>query len=457
VAVNGWELVRRGNRRLGGRNGTLGTVSRNVTSSGQTTAILNSLINTTLDDTAFAADRLLFPESAAGSQQTSIIQWTDATGTARFTDLAAGPVAGDDFILVNREDYTLHEFEDALRKCLRAARRTYRYVIPTTPLLELYPLSEMDWLEGAGSIDAVFWSNSPLMLHNEDFSLWQNGGSAAPDGYTLSGVGATVSRQSNGLRSAYQARLTRVGADAELTQQIPGMLTQWLTRRSFPVFIQMRAAGWVTCSTASVARVGVRYTDSGGTTTTQWSDYHTGTGVPQFLSTSLTPTGTMNDFTFVFQVANSAASADIGAAVLMQNTLDAQQAYQVKDQGSQAYFETDYTHAVRNIGGVPTVDLRTFPGTYGQLIVYSRRPFPELSDLDDVFEEQYARALEAGLLTFLLDNVKPAQDRSRIDYILNGDPKSRQTGERQRWVAFLQQNVSLPVTPPMNYQVVGPA
>src|SRR5690606_16847054 len=172
--------------------------------------------------------------------------------------------------------------------------------------------------------------------------------------------------------------------DATLYQSIPQRLTQWLTRRSFPIFTPMRAAGWVTCDTAGVARIGI-YDGSPPT----WGDYHTGAGRPEYLSVSLTPTSTMTDFRWVAQVANQDASADFSAAVLMQNTLDAVQAYQVRDQGSQAYVERPYTNAVRNVGSsVPTVDLRGWPGTYGQLIIYSRRPHPEVTSLDDEIEEQ---------------------------------------------------------------------
>lgn len=437
------DLIERGVRRMGGRTGEI------LSGSTTTQVILGGLVGISNDDTQFQNALLFMPDGAAGDQERFISSWDAETGTATVATLSGAPAAGDRYAVSLAGDYTLTEYVDALNKALRYSRRTYRYVLPTTPLLELNPLDELDWLEGSGSIDAVWWSDSPLMLHNEDFFLWQDGASAAPDGYTLAGSGATVSRQPGGLRSAFQARLTRVGNDATLYQSIPQRLTQWLTRRSFPIFTPMRAAGWVTCDTASVARIGIY----DGLTTT-WSGYHTGSGVPEYLSTSLTPTATMTDFRWVAQVANQDASADFSAAVLMQNTLDAVQAYQVRDQGSQAYVERPYTNAVRNVGAsVPTVDLRGWPGTYGQLIIYSRRPHPEVSSLDDVIEDQEARAFEAGMLVFALDNVKPGQDRTRLDYVLNGDP-GRNNGERGRWTAFLQQAVDIPVAKPMNWNLV---
>ena len=444
ATVSGWTLVERAVRRMGG---ITGTIAAGPTT---TTAVLSGLINTTLDDSYLAGSPLFFPDGTASPDYTTITQWDDSAGQATYPALSVAPTATNRYAVQLRgSNYTLREFEEALSKALTYGRRTYRQVIATTPFLELYPLSELDWLEGAGSVDAVWWSNSPLQLHNEDFALWQNGAAAAPDGWTLSGSGASVARVTGGIRSAYGAQVTAGGeATAILSQAIPKQLMQWITRRTFPIFIQQRGGAWVQTSDASSVRVGIY----DGTTTT-YSDYIDADGVPQFPSLSVTPTADMTTFELRLECA-AGTTATWWWASQMQNTLGMGQASQVKDRGSQAYGETPYTHAVRNIGQLPTVDLRSFPGTYGQLIVYSRRPFPELTDLDDVFEDQYARALEAGLLTFLLDNIKPNQDRGRLDRILDGDARIGETGERQRWVSFLQDNVSIPVQAPMNVSVI---
>jgi len=429
---------------MGGYTGTIGAGPTT------TTAILSGLINTSLDDTLLAGSPIFFPDGTANPDYTSLTQWDDSAGLATYPTLTAAPTAADRYAVQMRgSNYTLREFEEALRKALRSGRRTYRQVIATTPFLELYRLNEMDWLEGAGSVDATWWSNSPLQLHNEDFALWQNGAASAPDGWTLSGSGATVARVTGGIRSGYGAQVTAgEGATAILSQAIPKQLTQWITRRTFPIFIAQRGGAWVQTSDASSVRVGIY-----DGTTTHYSDYITADGVPQFPTLSVTPTASMTTFELRLEVA-AGATATWWWASQMQNTLDMNSAYQVKDRGSQAYGETPYTNTVRNVGQVPEVDLRSFPGTYGQLIIYSRRPFPELSTLEDVFEEQYARTLEAGLLTFLLENIKPQQDRGRLDRILDGDARIGETGERQRWVSFLQDQVSIPVHAPMTINVV---
>jgi len=436
ATISGWTLVERAVRRMGGYTGVIGA------GPSATASILGGLIGTTLDDTFLAGSPLFFPAGTASPEYTSITQWDDSAGQATYPTLSVAPTAADRYAVQMRgSNYTLGEFEEALKKALTYGRRTYRQVIATTPFLELYPLSELDWLEGAGSVDAVWWSNSPLQLHNEDFALWQNGAAAAPDGWTLNGSGATVARVTGGIRSGYGAQVTAGGgATAYLSQAIPKQLMQWITRRTFPVFIAQRGGAWAQTEDASSVRVGIY-----DGTTTHYSDYIDADGVPHFPTLSVTPTATMTTFELRLECA-AGTTATWWWASQMQNTLDMNSAYQVKDRGSQAYSETPYTNTVRNIGQLPTVDLRTFPGTYGQLIVYSRRPFPELSTLDDVFEEQYARTLEAGLLTFLIKNVKPNQDRGRLDVIYNQVSKE--------WVSFLQDQVSIPVHAPMNISVV---
>lgn len=435
------ELFARAARKIGGRTGTLGTVTVGGTT---TTAILNGLVNTTGDDTAFAADRLFFLEGATSPRETLITNWDDDVGTATFKNLTAPAVAADDYILSNREDYSLAEYDAAWSEALRQSRRTYRQVIPITPNLDLYPLTVCDWLRGAADIDAVWLSQSPIMLHNEDFALWQNGGSAAPDGWTLSGAGASVTRIAGGIRSPYACRVTAGGgAAATLTQTIPYSLTQWITRRTAVVFTPMRGAVWAVTSAANAGRVGI---NDGSTVT--YSDYNTGSGVPQFSSMSLTPNATMTAFTLTLYVA-AGQTVDFHAAVLMQNTTDAPDAFAIRDMGSQAYVEFPYQRAVRNVGGVPTVEL-SYPtwSTMNQLIVYTRRPFPLLADYDDLIEDEYATALEWGLLAWMLRSNKPNQDRGRLDAIM--------ADAQHEWARFLDNAIDLPVPPPpQRVEVMG--
>jgi hypothetical protein len=430
MATSRKEMITIGARRIGSRTGL-------VTSGTATTAVLEGLVNTTGDNTFYLGDRLLFLDATAESDKERLITgWDDATGTATFLARSVNDPKGESYILVNREDYTLNEFRLALNKAIDYTRLTYRRVIPATPNLDLYPLSDMDWLEGAGDIDAVFYNESPNSLSNEDFSLWWNGASAAPDNWTL--TGGAVTQGTGGLRSAYYAQV----ANGTITQSFPQPLVQWLTRRIAPVYIPIRGAAWVVCNTPNTARVGIY---DGSTTT--WSDYHTGNGVPQFLSLSITPNAQQTEFTLVLD--SSTGTSQFHAAVFMQNTINAPSAFQIRDAGSQYYYESEINYAMRNIGGVPTIELQKYPAILSQIVVYSRRPLPYPMTSDtDVVPNEFRRALTAGMLRFLLQANKPNQDRSRLDAIM--------TAEARVWTRFTNNAVSLPVPkPPVRYEIRG--
>lgn len=442
------DLYQRAARIMGSRVGTVGT----VTASGSNwTVVLNGLINTTGDDTFYAGDRLIFIHSNHTTEQAFITTWADSTGLATVLKSTATPVTNDTYILVHREDYTLSEFQYAMGKALEQTPRTYRQVIPLTPLLTDYPLSQCDWLTGDGDIDAVSRSDSPLMLHNEDFGLWQNGTAAAPDGFTLEGTNAAVARVTGGVRSAYAARLTvGSGGTARLTQKIPEPLSQWITRRTFPVYIQMRGGMWGV-STAATVRTFIRYVESASgspVTTYAYSSYMTGTGAPEFPTLSLTPTATQDQYEWGVEITGAGNFVDVSWAGLAQSTLDFNSLFQIKDSGSQAIAYKEYPVHYRqaNVGGLPTVKLMTYPATWGQLLVYSRRKFPAYSSDADAFDDQYARVLTAGLLVFLTEARKPDQSRERLDAIRI---------EQQRiWTRMANNVVDLPVVLPFVRQEI---
>ena len=425
------ELVTRAARILGARIGALSTVT---VGGSTTTAILLGLVNTNAgDNTAFAGWRLFIVATAGTMQETSITTWVDSTGTATFNNLGSAPVLGNTYIAVPREDYTLYEMRQALDRAFQNARRTYRQVIPLTPALDLQPLAVCDWLEGGGDVDAVWINQSPVALHNEDFSLWQNGAAAAPDGWTL--ASGSVARVTGGIRSTYAATLTA----GRLTQSMPQSLVQWITRRTAPVYTPIRGAGWCVASSASAFRIGVRYTASD----IDWSEYHTGNSLPQYLTVSHTPSAADTEYTLVVD-----GSGTIHAGVLMQNTTSAPDAFSIRDQGSQSYREFEINRAVRNVGGVPIVDIGEAYWQLWQLVVYCRRPFPLMTSDADVVEEQYARMLVAGLLNFLLETNKPNQDRTRIDAI--------RREQSNIWARALSRTADLPVPrPPVQIMIGG--
>lgn len=435
------ELFMRASRRIGSRTGT-------VLSGTDSQAILGGLINTTGDDLFYQADRLIFPLAAAEADKERFVDiWTDQEGKAQFQPRSVLNPANEPYILANREDYTLNEIRLSLDAAQSYARPTYRQVIPLTPNLDLYPLTMCDWLQGAGDIDAVWVNNSPVLLHNEDFALWHSGTAAVPDGWSLTGTGASVARITGGLRSPFAARVTAGGTAARLEQALPQSLVQWLTRRIAAVFVPLRGAGW---TVGAHCRVGI----NDGTTDIVSAD-NTGSGAPEYLAMSMPIDPSQKSFTFFFEV-DAGHTADIDAGVFMQNTATAPFVYQIRDQGSQAYIETQLNYAKRNVGGVPTIELQRPLWTPMQLVVYVRRPFPAQTADTDVVDDQYARVLEYGLLNFLLRNRKPQQDRGRLDLILFGDKKLGEDGVANVWARYLDNLIDRPVPrPPVRREVWG--
>lgn len=442
MSVTAAQLFSRSARILGARVGTTGTVTVGMST---TTVVLTDLINQTGDNTNYAGQRLIFTNTAGDLHEALITTWVDVTGTATIVNQTVAPAASQPYIVIAREDYTLNEFRLALDKALNETPRSYRLVIPFTPLLNRYYLSQLAELTGAGDVDQAYATLSPLMLHNEDFSLWQDGPAGAPDGYTLTGTNATITRVTGGTRSNYAALITAGSTVARLTQTIPSSLTQWITRRTFPVYIQMRAAAWISTTDASSVRVFIH-----DGTTYHYSDYIDNDGVPQFPNLSLTPDADMTAFTWGVEIA-ATKSVRASWAGLMQNTVDFPSSFSIKDSGSQAfpYVEFDVNKRIRNVGGLPMIETPPpIPTTWGQLIVYVRRAFPVYSSDDDSYDDQYARVLTAGLLVFLLEPIKPEQNRGRLDIIRK---------QQQRiWTRMASNLTDLPVGAPiMRYDIVG--
>lgn len=425
------EIIRRAALRLGGHSGTATS-----TSGVGTAAALSGLIDTTGDDSRYVGWHLFFPDAASEADRERVItDWNDSQGVATFKARSDTTWTSETYIL--SPDYTLDEYRQALNKALRESKRSYRYVMPVIPGIDRYRLADLTWLEGADDIDAVWGSDSPNMLHNEDFELWQNGSDSAPDGWTLAGTGASVARASTGVHSPYSAVVTRASSDATLYQGIPPALVQYLVRSTSAPLPVISFGARVTASTASIARVGIY---NGSSTT--WSSYHTGNGVPQFLESTYQTTSSDTALRFVCSVDTSAGSASFQLACMVQaNDLPSELA----DRGSIAYSEHDMNSRVRNMGGVPVLDIPRHAS--GQIIIYSRREFPAMSADTDVVEDQYATMLEHGLVRYLSDSMKPNQNRERLDRI-RGESAAL-------WSRALTKNITKPVPEPIYRVRVG--
>lgn len=424
-------LILRVARLMGAQVGDIGA---NTT----TSAVLSGLVNTTGSDESYKDFRIIFPNAPdETSKQTLIDAWDDRTGTATFATRSAFG-ADETYIVISRADYNLAEFRDSFNTALRKSKRSERVVIPTIPGERYYSLRPLTWLEGAGDVDAVFLSDSPIMLQNEDYSLWQDGPNAAPDGWELDGTDATVEQTTVTQRGGYAAIVTRDGHDARLSQSIPVSVVNYFTRGGNQGTVRLRAGEWVTSDVANCAAVAIW----DGTSTTT-SEFHSGSGIPEWLEVSIDVTATMTAFRMDDVVVEHDAAVTFSGAVFMQSLSAITDS--VKNYGSGAYVEYNRPVLTRNIGGNPTVEFQSPPSAQ-QVIVYCRRKFAEVDSDTDYIGDEYARVLEAGLCVHLLVNVKQGVDRTRYDRILKD--------QEPIWARFLANITDLPVPLPLTVDEV---
>jgi hypothetical protein len=145
------------------------------------------------------------------------------------------------------------------------------------------------------------------LVQNDDFLLWAAGDAAAPGGYVLAGVGATVARIGTGLGDTdrkigdFACKLTRAAADLTLTRTV--LDTAAFTRANFLKARYAAGGAWVLCSTANAARVAV-YDGVGYT----YSAYHTGGGTWEWLPVTRTINAAATRLDIIPEVKNGAGA-----------------------------------------------------------------------------------------------------------------------------------------------------
>ncbi|MFH1563813.1 MAG: carbohydrate binding domain-containing protein, partial [Nitrospirota bacterium] len=120
--------------------------------------------------------------------------------------------------------------------------------------------------------------SSAQLLQNGNFENWTAGTSSAPDGWTLSGAGASVAREASTIKlGTYSAKLTRAGTDTLLGQQIDldKGIAYWKGRT-------VTFGCWVYATVADRARLQIN------DDITTYSSYHTGDGTWQWLTVTKT-------------------------------------------------------------------------------------------------------------------------------------------------------------------------
>lgn len=148
---------------------------------------------------------------------------------------------------------------------------------------------------------------------NGDQEIWGAGTSAAPTGWTLTGAGATVAKNTTAGQfkiGTASVAITRVGADATLHQDIDlisgfGPAARWQGKT-------VTLGKWVRATVASRARI--QLNDGVGTTS---SSYHTGSSTLEFLTATRTLDGAATRVRIQSSVDTGDTTAQFDGAILV--------------------------------------------------------------------------------------------------------------------------------------------
>lgn len=151
--------------------------------------------------------------------------------------------------------------------------------------------------------------NPTNLLSNASFENWGAGASAAPDGWTLTGAGAAVARESSIIKiGAYSAKITRSGTDAVLYVTGINSLGTYVGGRTFTF------GCWVYATVANRARIKLGDQKDSDT----FSSYHSGNSTWQFLTVTKTCNVASSSLDAVLVVDTGDTSAYFDGAMLVE-------------------------------------------------------------------------------------------------------------------------------------------
>ena len=171
-----------------------------------------------------------------------------------------------------------------------------------------------DAVTGAKLVDAIFAAAQfQNLLKNGDMESWSAGTSSAPDGWVLSGAGASVAREATTVkRGTYSAALTRAGTDCALrvnTAHVQAGGTSYIDGREFTLGF------WVWASVASRARIGI-----GDGVSTTYGSYHSGGSAWEWLTVTKTMDAASTELVVLLAVDTGDTSGYFDAGTLVEGS-----------------------------------------------------------------------------------------------------------------------------------------
>lgn len=301
-----------------------------------------------------AVDRVRFAsafDSSTGTITHAGVNYADTTAT------------GESVETLEYEPYLL---DNAIQKALRGTRFLDNTIIPRN-VAGLYWLdsTRFPWVTGAENLN-ICWNGNPVLTDNRHFEKWNvvsTAGAIQPDSWTLAGAAATFSRSSTSRRGAYSLSVTRSGTNATVAQT-PGLLETGATL-SADALRGFLCTAAVVVKTAVASQVRVQITDG---ITTSNSSYHTGGNTWEELTATITP-------------ASTATTLTVTVSVEVDGTALIDEAYclfgPINDTVRRDQWRNRYLDPLPKWEMGQPLELNSFIGRGGQLIVESYRPYTE--------------------------------------------------------------------------------
>lgn len=393
-------IIEQAARQMGGYTGS-------ISSGNATTAVLGSLLGGTGDDNFLVGDLLIMMDAANDSDTIrTITAWADSTGTATWVGNRSDTTYTNETYVVlpgGTDDMNLATIRSALNDRLDQTRKTVASVLPTMEDHRFYSLGRLDWIRNRADVDRVFWRVSPNMVDNGTFEVWGNGLTSAPTHWTAGS--ATIARNdflSNPARITrgfYGLSLAGSGGTGTLDQYLPTELVIQL--RGLPFNLQADVTAGAVTELISV-------TDEGGTTTAA----HTGGGTVERLSAAHTVDSAADSIRLRLQAASGVTGHFDN--VMAEETTAIQEP--LSDTGDDAWKLQDLSYEIRDIGGVPVIELPRPRGRKSQLVVFSRQSYPSLSSDTEVTDCPDS-VIVPGLRSELARILRKGVERERWDRI----------------------------------------
>lgn len=297
-----------------------------ITSLTTTTVVCSSMAFGTLTAERYKYKWLWRPDTATAADRFRLVSnFTASSGTFSHagTNYADTTATGENVFIL---EYEPKLFIDAIQKTLDRIRQEYEFEVLLPPGGQRVVMpAELSWVTAPGQITSMAVDSSPQLTRNRYMEKWSTlqstGGTLALDDWTLSGTGATLSRQSSRTYGGrrYAAAVGRNSNNAFLYQvlKLPTSgNTNWEGKT-------ITFAARINCTDASTVRLQIepytRYPDVALSATN--SSFHTGGDDWEELSVSYTVEANVDALILYISVITNDGTAYIQEAYAVEGSL----------------------------------------------------------------------------------------------------------------------------------------